>query len=379
MHNYTKFLHIMQKHAFVYNDFQFMFDVSSYHRILCPEFPDFLEKYLKLPLLVRLKDIGLLCGTDFTPLYSNRFYYSRFDHSAGCALIAWNFTRDKKQALASLLHDVSTPVFSHVGDFRKGDALKQEATESLNQKMIFADRELKQLLETDGLCAEDVCDYHAYPVCDNEIPCLSSDRLEYMFPSGMALCDFEVRDKEIFDMESVRRCYENITVLKNESGRDELGFKDLERAVDYTKRFCEVAMILQRNENKLALNMLGKIVNLALENHLIREEDLYLKSEREIIRIFDEFAAGDLQGKEQKYLVSMIRTWRTMKKIERFDEQPGEGWYSVSLEVKRRYINPLVKCSGKNVRVRELSADGRLYIEELMNYKDTKYGAVLLK
>ncbi len=97
------------------------YSVADYHAILCPpeDFPEFLRPYLELPLLTRLKGIGLLCGTDWTRLYRNRFYYSRFDHSVGVALIIWHFTHDKAQTLAGHLHDVSTPVFSLVSDFRK--------------------------------------------------------------------------------------------------------------------------------------------------------------------------------------------------------------------------------------------------------------------
>ena len=108
--------------------------IRAYHRILSPESPDFIDDYIRLPILQRLSGVGLLCGTDWTPLYRNRFYYSRFDHSVGVALILWHFTHDKIQTLAGLLHDVSTPAFSHVADFRNGDALTQESTESINDK-----------------------------------------------------------------------------------------------------------------------------------------------------------------------------------------------------------------------------------------------------
>ena len=92
------------------------YDISEYHKILNggKSLPDFLKPYIELPLLQRLKGIGLLCGTDWTPLYRNRFYYSRLDHSVGVALIIYHFTQSKVQSISGLLHDVSTPVFSHV-------------------------------------------------------------------------------------------------------------------------------------------------------------------------------------------------------------------------------------------------------------------------
>ena len=108
--------------------------IASYHRILSADFPEFINKYVDLPILQRLSGIGLLCGTDWTPLYRNRFFYSRLDHSIGVALILWHFTHDRAETLAGLLHDVSTPVFSHVADFRNGDALTQESTETKTKR-----------------------------------------------------------------------------------------------------------------------------------------------------------------------------------------------------------------------------------------------------
>ena len=54
---------------------------DKYHRILCKKTPDFLSKYISLPILKRLEGVGLLCGTDWTPLFHNNFFYSRLDHS----------------------------------------------------------------------------------------------------------------------------------------------------------------------------------------------------------------------------------------------------------------------------------------------------------
>ena len=134
------------------------YDVKKYHQILEPDFPEFLNKYIQLPLLQRLSGIGLLCGSDWTKLFNNRFYYSRLDHSIGVALITWHFTHNKAQTIAGLLHDISTPVFSHVSDFRKGDALTQTATEEPTQALIRGDRELLKLLEEDGLTVAQVED-----------------------------------------------------------------------------------------------------------------------------------------------------------------------------------------------------------------------------
>ena len=61
-------------------------------------------------------------------------------------------------------------------------------------------------------------------------------------------------------------------------------------------------------------------------------------SEKELIEIFTKSAKANPSWKFSKY----FRTFRGMKKIFR-SENEIKGFYSVDLQVKRRYINPLVK------------------------------------
>ena len=160
---------------------------NKYYAILSEEFPSFLNEYIQCDCLQRLAGKSLFCGVDFCGLFKVKEYYSRLDHSIGVALIIWHFTKDKKATLAGLLHDVSTPVFSHVIDFMYKDYLKQEKTEEKNSAMILADKKLCALLRRDKIALEDVMDYKMYPIADNEVPCLSADRLEYMYSTGLCL------------------------------------------------------------------------------------------------------------------------------------------------------------------------------------------------
>ena len=370
--------------------------ISLYHNILCPknDYPYFLDKYIALPIMQRLAGIGLLCGSDWTKLFNNRFYYSRLDHSKGVALIVWHFTHSKAQTLAGLFHDVSTPVFSHVSDFRKGDALTQTATEAPTATMLRADKTLNALLAKDGLTVAQVEDYHIYPVADNEIPRLSADRLEYMFPSGMAL-------DGSWTMEEIHRCYGDITILKNEDGADELGFCTKETAELYCERFCMIGHILQLNEDKMTLHLLGAVMNIAEKLGVLTESDFMSLSEREVIEKL-EFALNShtarqigtggagitvfgLENSEEFTRLSRLyKTFRLMTEIAHTDTPlPEEEWFCVNLKVKQRYINPLVKVAG-NIeggnaqRLSEVSEKSRKIIEDFKAYSDTAYGCVKL-
>lgn len=403
--------------------------IASYHRILSPDFPKFINKYVDLPILQRLSGIGLLCGTDWTPLYRNRFFYSRLDHSIGVALILWHFTHDRAETLAGLLHDVSTPVFSHVADFRNGDALTQESTENENESMIRNDDALCAMLKSDGISIDAVADYHVYPLADNKLPRLSADRLEYMFPSGAAL-------EGSWTLSEIAEAYGDIAICINEDGERELGFRTQKIAEIYCEKICRTGHILQLNENKLALKLLSDIVDRAIAIGLIAEKDCYEKTEREIVARFDSFSesvqsgnaandtvhgeaevCGDLYGGEatggnrdvvyaassnahtafgtahgsvhaaasrnppassgQKEFVKRWRTFRTMTHIEHTDDALPDH-FCVSLDVKMRYIDPLVIGDGESAagarRLTSVSKKSAALIEDFLSWRDTKYG-----
>ena len=384
--------------------------IASYHRILSPDFPEFINNYIDFPILQRLSGIGLLCGTDWTPLYRNRFFYSRLDHSIGVALILWHFTHDRAETLAGLLHDVSTPVFSHVADFRNGDALTQESTENENESMIRNDDALCAMLKSDGISIDAVADYHVYPLADNKLPRLSADRLEYMFPSGAAL-------EGSWTLSEIAEAYGDIDICINEDGERELGFRTQKIAETYCEKTCRTGHILQLNENKLALKLLSDIVDRAIAIGLIAEKDCYEKTEREIVARFDSFsesvqsenaandnvhgeaeACGDLYGGDatggnrdvvyaasrnppasapQKEFVKRWRTFRTMTRIEHTEDALPDH-FCVSLDVKMRYIDPLVIGDGESAagarRLTSVSKKSAALIEDFLSWRDTKYG-----
>jgi HD superfamily phosphohydrolase len=342
------------------------FSTSIYHKILCGDYPEFIDKYIALPAVQRLSGVGLLCGTDWTSLFHNKFFYSRLEHSIGVALIIWNFTHREKQTLAGLFHDISTPAFSHVNDFRKGDALTQEATEDNTAQMIAENQELIDYLKRDGFYAYEINNYHIFPIADNKIPQLSADRLEYMYPSGAAL-------DGIWNIDDIRRNYSDITVLHNDRGEVELGFKHEEAALEYTEKFLKTSLILQHNEDKIAMQLMADIIKRALKKKYLAEEDLYEHPEERIIAYLDQLIEN---GDVDKEFAKMYRTFRTMKKVEH-TENPMKDCYCVSIDVKQRYIDPLVQLKDfEAVRLSKLSSKGRNMIQEFLNFKDTAYGCV---
>lgn len=331
--------------------------IQAYYDILESDFPSWMTPYLQVPCIQRLKGIGLFCGTDWTKLYHHKCFYSRYDHSIGVALIIWHFTHDKKQTLAGLLHDVSSPVFSHVVDFKNKDYIKQISTEVLNTTILLEDKQLQQLLKKDNIDFDDISNYHQYPIADNELPRLSADRLEYMFSTGLIMAD-------IWSMERIKACYQNITILQNEEGTLELGFQNQDLAIEYCLKCVEVGKLYVINKNKVALQLLADVIEKSIELKLVTEEDLYSMSEAEVCMIFNQ--CTDVQ---------FTKYWHTFTNSTSVIESNTliTAGYCTNINVKRRYIDPL--CNKQ--RISSISKQAKEAITSLIEYKTATYGGVM--
>ena len=220
--------------------------IKEYFKVLSDEIPDFLYDYINTKPMQRIGKIGCGCGTDYTKIFNNKFFYSNLGHSIGVALIIWNFTKNKKQTIAGLFHDISTPVFKHCIDFMNGDHEKQESTEELTTYMIKNSNEIMELLERDNIKINEVDNYHIYPIADNNTPKLSADRLEYTFSNGLYF-------KEVWDIKRIKEIYSNIEIQINEEGIQELGFKDKKIAEEFIDGASKLWPLWVSNEDKLVM------------------------------------------------------------------------------------------------------------------------------
>lgn len=238
-------------------------------RIYHPDIPGFLQEFSAVNAMIRLKDVGMNCGCEYTrfPLFTVCGPYSRFDHSLGVALIVWHFTRDKAQTIAGLLHDIATPAFAHVIDFLHGDYIAQESTESRTAEIIHASREIACLLEKHGLADEDVCDYHKYPLADNASPMLSADRLEYTLGNAVNYGFINEKQAAVY--------YSNLIVGINESGTEELMFSNADIAHSFAMTSLECAKVYASDPDRYAMQILSELICDAINLGVITEHDLY--------------------------------------------------------------------------------------------------------
>lgn len=332
--------------------------IKSYYKILSEDFPDFLNEYINTPAMLKQAKISVSCGTIYSKMY-NQMWYSSLDHSIAVALIIWHFTKDRKQTLSGLFHDIATPVFKHSIDFMNKDYEKQESTEELTTKIISESKEIMALLNRDGIKVEEVADYHIYPIADNDTPCLSSDRLEYTLSNGLGATE------KIWNLDDVKEIYDNIEIQKDENGIEELGFKDITIAEKFVHTMSILSRLYRREKTLFTMQMLADIMKIMSDNNLINVAEMYNLSEKEVIERIEKCNVRNI--------CNGFKTWKNATDILTSETAPN-GKYFVNIEkVKKRYINPLVRYNNENKRIKDISERATNDINEALEYKTAKY------
>jgi len=323
--------------------------ILEYTSIYSGDLPDIVNLIAKTPEMQRLSDVGMHCGCEYanTPLYKQAIRpYSRLTHSIGVARIIWHFTGDVTQTVAGLLHDISTPVFAHTIDFMNNDHQAQESTEDKTLPFIRNSVGITSLLEKHGIHIDGVCDYHKYPIADNDTPMLSADRLEYTL--GNAHVVYRACK------EKIQEIYDGLTVTENELGAPELCFTTLRTA----RAFAEIALrnsyFYVSDEDRFSMQFLADTVCRALESGALTNDDLY-STETHVIGKLKEHAQLSAAWKEHTGITTVGSSAERL---------PGR--YCVKVGGKKRYIDPLALINGCAKRISAVDTDIKAQIESFL-------------
>lgn len=298
-------------------------EIIEYLNILESEFPEWLNDYINTKELLSQKYISVTCGTIYSDLFESDFFFSSLDHSIAVALIIWHFTRDKKQTLSGLFHDIATPAFKHCVDFLNGDYMTQESTEDLTTEIIKQSSEIVKLLERDNIKISEIDDYHIYPVADNDTPKLSADRLEYSLSN--ALFTYKIIDKE-----SIKEIYNDIEIQRNSENEIELGFKTKKIARKFVSVTSKLSIIYREDRTRYSMQFIADILKRLSNEKKILKQDLYNLKESEVIDIIESSKYNDI-----------FNIWKNATKVKTSKEEPKDVYY-VHHGAKIRYIDPLV-------------------------------------
>lgn len=284
--------------------------------------PEFLNKYLNVPCLKRLKKICYFGGMDYASkhIYNFKEKITRYDHSLTVALLTWKCTRDKKATLAGLFHDIATPCFSHVIDYMNKDYANQESTEENTEKILKNDTYLRKCLKEDDIEIEDIIDFKQYNIVDNNRPKVCADRLDGVILTGIAWTknvDYEVIDNIINDIE----IYDNEIGFKTKSVANKV--LEISESID---RYCH------SNEDNYMMELLAAINKYGIDNKYITYEDLYVLNEEDLI-----------------YRLKSVNDSKLLEYFDKFENITLDEIPSICLpNIKIRSLNPLVQ--GKRIK-----------------------------
>ena len=322
--------------------------LREYFRILSPDIPEFLEEYIDTDEMQRIDGTSMNVGVQYSGLYKLVRDYSNLDHSVGVALIVWHFTKDKKATLAGLFHDIATPTFKHCIDFMNGDYETQESTEERTTDIINNSKKIMSLLERDGIKLEEINDYKLYPIADNDHPKLSADRLEYNFSGGFSLID-------LWTLEDIKKCYDNMFVSKNEDGIDEIVFRDLDVCEFYIEKLSKLWPWWICDKDRCIMQFIADTCKEMNENGYLSINDLYTYSEDYVIDLILNHSNKRISNRFKQFM--NIRTYYVTK-----DKLKNK--YSVRIKSKKRYVNPLVYNKG---RILDISSPSKKRFDEFYN------------
>ena len=304
--------------------------IIEYLNILEPEFPVWLNDYINTKDLLSQKYISVTCGTIYSNLFESNFFFSSLDHAVAVALIIWHFTRDKKQTLSGLFHDIATPAFKHCVDFLNGDYMTQESTEDLTTEIIKKSSEIVKLLERDNIKISEIDDYHIYPIADNDTPRLSADRLEYSLSNALFTY-------KLLDIERIKEIYNDIEIQRNSENEIELGFNTKKIAREFVKVTSRLSIIYREDRTRYSMQFIADILKKLSNEHKISKQDLYNLKESEVIDIIESSKYNDV-----------FNLWKNTTKVKTSKEEPKDVYY-VHHGAKIRYIDPLV--NGERISV----------------------------
>lgn len=323
--------------------------VRDYFKVLASDFPEWLDEYINTEEMLKQQYISVTCGKIYSKMFDYEDY-SSLDHSIGVALIIWNFTHDKKQTLAGLFHDIATPAFKHCIDFLNGDYMMQESTEELTKKIIMDSKEIMSLLKRDKIDIDEVCDYHMYPIADNDTPMLSADRLEYSLSNDLIVFKNN-------SLEEISEIYNDIEIQNNEFGNIELGFKTKKIARRFVKITSKLSVCYRDDETRFFMQAIADILKKVSDEGLIKKDDLYKLKDIEVIDIVRKSNYGEILDK-----------LLNANKINVSKEKPDDMYY-VNHGAKVRYIDPLF--NGK--RISGECKIAKRMIDKNLSYDMTNY------
>src|SRR3989339_1341341 len=265
------------------------------------------------PTLQRLKEIDQ--AGYFEPHFPGTAH-SRFEHSIGDYLLLKNYGAPIEEQIAGLIHDVSHSAFSHCIDYVLNAGSEKEHN---HQDNVFDDyvrkSEIPEILKKYNLDLDYILDDKNFPLKENDLPDLCSDRIDY-----------SLRTATVFkEIENGKFFIDNLTAKDGE-----WIFKDFESAKKYAELFLKLNTDYYAGlASAIMFRTVGDCLRCALQKGYILKDDLYTTDKLVIEKI-----KGFLK-KDRRLSLFFDRMNNKVKII----NDPNN--YDASVFCKSRVVDPL--------------------------------------
>ena len=320
-------------------------EIKSIHDIYNDENSKILELFNEIPEINRLEHISEVSGINITKFFGGLNQSTILDHCMGVALILEKYTNEEKQVIAGLLHGLNTPAFNEAS---------KHMNEKLNEKSIYdvivGSDKLFEYFLNNNIDLQDICDYSKYPLAKSDGIKLDAESIENVLRISYFLGNITLKElKEIYD---------DITVTKNEDGILEFAFDNYNIAEKFCKLSIDVARKHRSYESKISMKIVATLLELMLKREEINSEDLYKYADKAIYEI-------GINSSDRR----ISEGWQKLKEIDKLYTKfnPVEDKFCVKVNVKARYIDPLVKLKGGYVRISRVSLELKEEINQFLN------------
>jgi hypothetical protein len=211
------------------------------------------------PSLQRLRGID---QAGYLEPYFPNTSYSRFEHSVGDYLLLKLFGASIEEQIAGLIHDVSHSAFSHCIDYvvKTGTEEKHGHQDAIFGTFVRKS-EIPEIIKKYNFDLEYILDDNNFPLKENNLPDLCSDRIDYTLRNAIVF-------KEI---ESAIECIQS---LSTDGGR--WIFLDFESAKRFAELFLRLNTVYYSGiPSALMFLTVSDYLRHALSNGYISETDLY--------------------------------------------------------------------------------------------------------
>ncbi len=299
---------------------------------------------IQSPEMQRLKGVD---QAGYFEAYFPGTAHSRFEHSMGDYLLLKKYGAPIEEQIAGLIHDVSHSAFSHAADYYFSTGSQKEHNHQDNSfEGYVKNSSLPKILEKYNLDLKYILGDKNFPLKENNLPDICSDRIDYSL-RGVSI--FKIGEKE-----DVGYILDN---LKAEKGR--WIFSDFKSAQKYAQYF----KILNEKYysgivSALIFSVTGNYIKHANERKYIFLEDLYTTDDAVLSKIY-------VHLKEDSKLQKLFD--RMNNKV-KFKNDPND--FEEHVFCKSRVIDPLCHHNGKIMRVSEINLDWKMVIKEEMKPKE---------